>query len=172
MAVHWPIYPAMRKETVFNLMLHPEKFPCWSKRRDQGVWHYKLGSRAPFVLAAWPRFLHLPGRRRKTVSLELHNLVSPLPVLGMRDHEMLSEAQWCFPTASFSKRSSMGHSGVQHFWGCVWTLAERWGERKSDVPAAVATFPFPANVPRQLQYLNVSYSVRVFFSLNFFQAVD
>lgn len=104
MAIHWLIYLAMRKGTVFSMMLCPAKFPCCRKRRDQEVRHYKLGPRAPFVVAAWPQFLHPSGRERKRASMELHNLVWPLPVLGKRAPEMLSEAQWCFPTANFSKR--------------------------------------------------------------------
>lgn len=102
---------------------------CGSSLLDQEAWHYKLGSRAAFVVAAWPWFLHPSGRERKTASLELHDLVSPLPVLGMRDPKMLSEAQWWFPTANSSKRSSMGHSGMQDFWGCMWNLAEKMGEK-------------------------------------------
>lgn len=80
MARHWPTYLAMRKGTVFRMMSHPVKFPFWSKRRDQEVQHYRLGTRAPFVVAAWPRFLHPSGRERK--HHELHDLVWPCQPWG------------------------------------------------------------------------------------------
>lgn len=78
----------------------------------------------------WPDHapVHPVEEESKTTSPELSDLVSSLPVLGLRDPEMFSEICWCFPTLDFNKRSSKGDSGVQDVY--TWTLVRREGRER------------------------------------------
>lgn len=152
MATHWLIRLAKGKGTVLNMTLHLAEFPYWSRTRDQVLRHCRLGS----------SFLSFCS------SL---TMLSTVIGLGKQNSIIRAQGSGLAPVNPGIKGSWNGfwHSFLLVVWE---PLLREEGEIKSDVLATATAFPFPPNVPEQLQYLNVSGSFRVFWDLHIFQAED
>lgn len=159
-ATHWPISLAMGKGTIFSVMLHPAEFPCWSRRRDPVRQHCKLGSSTPCLCSSLTALSPSSGQRKQ-------NSIPGAQRSGLAPASPGLEGSWkVFRSVSLLQTSA--REAARIVLGCRTSeyvrepLLREGRDIKSDVPATVATFPFPPNVPEQLQYLNVSCSFRFF----------